>query len=233
MTYDSLMRTQTTQFENDLKSILIDQNKDDLYYAPYYFELESPYFLSNKMEKLTYNDFKVYSKESDSVIFSNIVRLDNGYRGRYSGIKVADFNFDSYPDFYIETDDWEKRGYYIYDENTATFYRDSLLNLSVLNNVSIHFDEKKISISTIEEIGKKQYRYLLSGKDLQNVKLRTYNVLSINVTTFEKEEIFYYDGKSLKDEKLNPNYSDPKVDTTVKVFDRFYTFEIEVPERLL
>jgi len=25
------------------------------------------------------------------------------------------------------------------------------------------------------------------------------------------------------------NYSDPKVDTTVKVFDRFYTFEIEVP----
>ena len=25
------------------------------------------------------------------------------------------------------------------------------------------------------------------------------------------------------------NYADPKVDTTVKVFDRFYTFEIEVP----
>jgi hypothetical protein len=25
------------------------------------------------------------------------------------------------------------------------------------------------------------------------------------------------------------NYSDPKVHTTVKVFDRFYTFEIEVP----
>jgi len=25
------------------------------------------------------------------------------------------------------------------------------------------------------------------------------------------------------------NYADPKIDTTVKVFDRFYTFEIEVP----
>jgi hypothetical protein len=25
------------------------------------------------------------------------------------------------------------------------------------------------------------------------------------------------------------NYADPKVDTTVKVFDRFYTFQIEVP----
>lgn len=210
MTYDSLMKSQVKLFEKDVEVILIDQNKEDLYSAPYYFELESPYFLNNKIDKPTYNDFKVYSKETDSVIFTSRVRLDNGYRGGYSGIKVADFNFDSYPDFYIETDDWEKRGYYFYDENTATFYRDSLLNLSVLNNVTIHFDEKKISISTNEEVGKKQYRFLLSGKDLQNVQLRTYNVLSINVTTFEKEENFYYDGKSLKEDKLNPNYIDPR-----------------------
>lgn len=210
MTYDSLMRTQVNQFEKDIQAILIDQNKDDLFNAPYYFELESPYFLNNRIDKPTYNDFKVYSKETDSLIFSSTVKLLDVFYGRYSSIKIADFNFDSYPDFYIETGDWEKSGYYFYDENKNSFFRDSLLNLSVLNNVSIHFDEKKIYIATIEEVGEKQYYYLLSGKDLQHVKIITYDVLTINVKGVEKEENFYYDGKILKDEKLNPNYIDPK-----------------------
>jgi hypothetical protein len=134
----------------------------------------------------------------EQVVFERVFiehTLEENYEG-VDSIQVADYNFDSYPDFRIMTNNKALNQYYIYDSKKKTFTEEPLLsrltelqfdfNNKVANGMFVDSNPIPSDISSTSKTYRNAYK--LSGKNLVDVRIiRTFWYSSSSVDSSEQK----------------------------------------------